>query len=183
MFVTEPSCDKKQAHEAKLIINKKMKHAKIHVSKLIEEHTHKTGGTAIVQNTPKHIMHPKAKTKAFEKIRGQGRVDLYGVEYSKGRTAYFFVIYGHTNGDTDPRARARTNDIVKVVQEEIRAQDPGPTFIVGDLNASTTSLPNLQDALDKGELIDVGARASLYGGKDNQETCKARPTSKGTRRD
>ncbi len=66
MFVTEPACDKKQAHEAKLILNKKMKHAKIHVSKIIEEHTHKTGGTAIVQNTPKHIMHPKAKTKAFE---------------------------------------------------------------------------------------------------------------------
>ena len=69
---------------------------------MIDEHTHNTGGTGIIVNTNKHIMIPNAKTKLLEQIRDQGRVGLYGVEYSKGCIAYFYVIYGHTNGDSAP---------------------------------------------------------------------------------
>ena len=35
----------------------------------------------------------------------------------------------------------------------------------------------------EGQLIDVGAQASLFGGINSQETCKARPDSIGTRKD
>jgi hypothetical protein len=164
-------------------LNKTMKNGKIHVSKLIEEHSHNTGGTGIIENTNKHIMIPNAKTKLFEQVRDKGRVGLYGVEYTKGCIAYFYVIYGHTNGDEVPDARSRTDEICKIVLAEIAAQEPGPTFIVGDINASIHNIASLQQAIDRGTLIDLGARASIFGGIDNQETCKAKPTSKGNRRD
>ena len=66
---------------------------------------------------------------------------------------------------------------------EIAAQEPGPTFIVGDINASVHNIASMQQAIDRGSLISLGARASTFGGIDDQETCKATPTAKGNRRD
>ena len=65
----------------------------------------------------------------------------------------------------------------------MESQEVGPVFVAGDINASVAKIQSLMQAVQTGKLIDVGARASIYGGRDNQETCKAKPTSKGTRRD
>ena len=120
-------------------------------------------------------MIPNARTKLFEQMRDKGRVGLYGVEYTKGCIAYFYIAYGHTNGDNIPEARSRTDEICKIVLAEIDAQEPGPTFIVGDINASVHNTACMHQATQNGTFIDLGARASMYGGYDNQETCKATP--------
>ena len=71
-----------------------MRNAEVHVSNLISEHTHNTGGTGLVLNTNKHIMRPEAQTNAFKQIRGEGRCDLYGLNYCKDTIA-FSILFTH----------------------------------------------------------------------------------------
>ena len=143
----------------------------------------KVGGTGIALNDSKHIIIPEPRTRNFSSLCGEGRVGMYALNLGPNVCPIFYVLYGYTNGDSNPEARERTNDICDIIFEEIYAQDKGPYFIVGDFNATISKLQSLQNAILNGEVIDVGAQASVFGGLNSQETCKAKPDSIGTRKD
>ena len=69
------------------------------------------------------------------------------------------------------------------VLEDFEAQDDGPKIIVGDFNASISNLPSLERQIQCGNLLDLGSFASMYGGVDNDTTCKAQPEARATRKD
>ena len=160
-----------------------MPNVKTHVSNLDEEKTQKVGGTGIALNDSKHIIIPEPRTRNFSSLCGEGRVGMYALNLGPNICPIFYVLYGYINGDSNPEARERTNDICDIIFEEIYAQDKGPYFIVGDFNATISKLQSLQNAILNGEVIDVGAQASVFGGLNSQETCKAKPDSIGTRKD
>ena len=65
----------------------------------------------------------------------------------------------------------------------MQEQDPGPKLISGDGNASVYRLPVIQDMITSGKIIDIGSIASMYGGIDNDTTCKVNANCKATRKD
>ena len=84
-----------------------------------------------------------------------------------------YVFYGVTNGDICPKAKQTSNSIMDAILDDMKQQPKGPKMIVGDFNASISSLPLLQDSILIGELFDIGAIASQYGEINCENTCKA----------
>ena len=108
---------------------------------------------------------------------------MYGIRVSPTSIVLVYNIYGTTNGDHCPRAREATNSILAAVIDDMWLQPKGPKLIVGDFNASISTLSPLAHAIEQGVLYDIGANASKYGGMDCEDTCKANYKSKDTRRD
>jgi len=86
--------------------------------------------------------------------------------------ALVYVIYGHTNGNGDPEARDRTDDLLGLIFQDMDMQVPGPKFVMGDFNATVLNLPHLGAQIDMGKIFDIGAMASKYGSSDNLPTCQ-----------
>eukprot|EP00969_Alexandrium_andersonii_P245021 10827552-Alexandrium_andersonii.AAC.1 len=58
-----------------------------------------------------------------------------------------------------------------------------PVVIAADVSACPTQLPVLSNALAEGLLVDVGARASAWGGIDGQCTARAHGSKQPSRID
>ena len=70
-----------------------------------------------------------------------------------------------------------------IILDELSCDIKLPTCILGDVNADPADIPSLLDLLENEGWTDCGAKASIWGGTDNQHTCQAPNTTKSTRRD
>ena len=67
-------------------------------------------------------------------------------------------------------------------QVQLRFQSQ-PILLVGDFNCTPDRLPHLHSLISDFSFVDLGARASFWGGQDNQVTCLAHNTTVGSRSD
>ena len=89
--------------------------------------------------------------------------------------------YGHVGGNHDATAAINTSRIVDAILEENKAQGR-PAIISMDLNANPEDINSVATKLLGSERwIDVGARASLWGGTDIASTCNTIGPNTGTR--
>ena len=130
----------------------------------------------------KNIM-PNPRTKAFKEINGKGRVQLYGIMLCDQTMCLVYNVYGYTGADERSENAARTNDIFKIIFEDIKEQPHGPVLIVGDVNASTRKISKLAYELEQTNFIDVGAQAEKYGNPNEDYTCLAHGAKNANRRD
>ena len=61
----------------------------------------------------------------------------------------------------------------QIMKDETECHRGVLSFCCADLNCGTTDLPTLNQMIEDGQWIDCGARASQWGGIDEQYTCKA----------
>eukprot|EP00973_Karenia_brevis_P064562 8970211-Karenia_brevis.AAC.1 len=125
-------------------------------------------------------LHPT--TLAFQNIQNNGRVQLIGVVLPGDVVLVVVNIYGWTNGHTCTQASQRTDDMFDVIFQELRSLPDGPKIILGDLNADPVDIPILNEQLDKGNFLDIGAHTSLNGGVVSS-TCYPPNHIQPTRRD
>eukprot|EP00973_Karenia_brevis_P062664 8713665-Karenia_brevis.AAC.1 len=59
-------------------------------------------------------------------------------------------LYCWTNGHLSEKASQRSEDLMKIVVNELSSQPEGPRIILGDLNANPEDIPTLQNLLDLG---------------------------------
>ncbi len=64
--------------------------------------------------------------------------------------------------DTDDFAVASTDSMFATMHQDSLHQDDAPNMFVGDLNASIGRLPEVQDLINNGQLIDLGQVASQW---------------------
>jgi hypothetical protein len=113
----------------------------------------------------------------------KGGRDFIVLESILARFVFSMLSMVFIGGEVDDYAASRTCDIIALMLQDAGLQDPGPKFIVGDLNATTSRIPFIDAAINGGGWIDVGACASAYGGIDYDTTCRANPKARQTRRD
>ena len=147
------------------------------------EKNHNTAGVGIIQGGNKNIIQPPTLHKLLNEESQTGRFALYGINIGNGEVALVYVIYGHTNGNGDPEARGRTDDLLGLIFLDMDMQVPGPKFVMGDFNATVQNLPHLSDQIEKGKVYDIGAIASKYGSTDNLPTCQNNGKQKPSRND
>ena len=177
--LTEHSLNEHQVVEAAQIIPG----TKIKLSGLDPEHQHQVGGTGIILKGNQHIIKPKPKCNELKELLNKGRCDLFAIEISKGNFCLVYVVYGHTNGDGCQEAAARTCNICETCLRDAELQDSGPVLLVGDLNASIGNIPSVKNVIDEGTYTDIGAIASKFGRMECENTCRATPLCKATRKD
>ena len=129
-----------------------------------------------------HLILPLTSSFADQVHRGRAR--HYFVCPGQGtRGIHVYNLYDYTGGSKNPANAGKTNQLLRAILLEIEAPPKGPTLIVGDVNADIDSTPVLQNVVEAGLFIDVGAHADVFGQIPNQPTCMARNATKPTRRD
>ena len=98
-------------------------------------------------------------------------------------TVLVYDVYFRTGADTDKEAMERTNDMLKIIKDDIKRQPKGPVLILGDFNCTITRIAEISDDLDAKDLIDVGSQADKFGNKKDDATCLAHGAKRPTRRD
>ena len=94
-----------------------------------------------------------------------------------------FFTYGYTDGHKNTESAYKTSSIFEATfKEHIRHGSP-PSTICCDMNAGPQGIPALAEMLNSGRGVDIRARASTWGGIDNDTTCNANNTTTSTRRD
>ena len=157
---------------------------KVHFGPLDPNASHLLGGVGCSTKAT-NIMHPvKPITEAFRQAVETGRVMHYAIALGKGsKLAGFYVIYGWSGGHQALVKASKTNLLLDAILQEIEAQPPGPTAIVGDLNAEPQDIGILHNLLLNKGWTDVGAQAHCWGEEDNTFTCLTAGALRGTRRD
>ena len=109
---------------------------------------------------------------------------MYACSLGKGgKLINVFVIYGYSGGGQHKGKAQKTNLLVDAIRQEIQAQPKGPTAIVGDINAKSCDIRNLQDLLDDHGWQDLGSQAHIWGQPNDVRTCMTPGALKGTRID
>ena len=144
---------------------------------------HNTGGLAALCRTPFRVYKMAPMTTLVQKLVTGGRLQLLGMDLGSETPLLLFNIYGWTGARQDDMAASRTDAIIAAIEKEVEKQPPGPMAIAGDLNSSVERLPSLQHLMNTHSWIDVGARASFFGGTDCQTTCMGPNASEATRND
>jgi hypothetical protein len=121
-------------------------------------------------------------TDAFAQAHELGRARRYLVDLPSGRVCTVFNVYLHTGAVHNEEAARVNRSILDAVQGEYEACQPGPTFVLGDFNASPEEEPLLQDFLTTHSWLDIGQTAHLAQ-PPGAPTCWARGSARGTRRD
>ena len=155
----------------------------LHLSDLDPEAEAPLGGLCALRLDRRQNITPKAKSHKFSDINGKGRVQLYALDLSAEVYVLIYNIYGWTNAAKDKAAASRTNNMIEMILDDIGHQPPGPVLIVGDLNGDPPNFKALHEALQEGDLIDVGAQAGQWGRPPHEYTCKAPGAKKPSRRD
>ena len=171
-FVNEYSTPNTHSHKIKEVF---CKFIKCCLTPLDGEKNHNTGGVGIIQRGNKNIIQTPTLHKLLNEKLQAGRFALYGINIGNGEVALValvYVTYGHTNGNGDPEARGRTDDLLGLVFQDMDMQVPGPKFVMGDFNATVLNLPHLSDQIDMGKVFDIGAIDPKYGSSDNLPTCQ-----------
>ena len=156
---------------------------KAHLSQLDLENEQPTGGVFLLQKTGRPPILPKPLGQMLKAINGAGRVQLYAIQVNKQVTLLVYNLYGWTNGNTCREAAARTNSLIQAILEDMALQPPGPMLVLGDINGDPATFHDLQQALNKHTLLDVGAQAQQWGEVPCDYTCRAQGTHRPTRRD
>ena len=124
------------------------------------------------------------KTDAYQRIHDQGRVKHMGVVIDGYVSFTLYDAYGHVGGHHDATVATNTSRIVDAIPKENKAQGKGPAIICMDRNANPVDTNAVAARLVGSERwIDVGARASLWGGVANAPTCNTNGPNTGTGRD
>ena len=157
--------------------------AEIDLSELDNEKSCNNAGIGIIQRGNTHIIKPNAAHKNLDKIRGKGRMELYGIQLQNKGVALVYSLYGWTTGETNNITAQRTNDLIQIILQDMNAKPRGPKFILGDFNATPDRLHALRDAIEDQTLFDIGADSMKYGTPNCMPTCQANSKSNKTRRD
>ena len=64
--------------------------------------------------------------------------------------------------------------IIDAAVEENKHEHHLPTFFMGDFNGATNTYGIIKELIDEDQWVDFGAKASWWGGIDNQCTCQGR---------
>ena len=156
----------------------------IHLSNVDPEACDKNvGGLFLINNTANKIICPKPINETLLEINGEGRIQLYGMTLGPQTTVLVYDVYFHTGADTDKEAMERTNDMLKIMKDDIKRQPKGPVLILGDFNCTITRIAEIHDDLDAKDLIDVGSQADKFGNKKDDTTCLAHGAKRPTRKD
>ena len=165
----------------------------LYLSKTDKECKHFTGGVGIATMNPLRCIEVEPLTKELAEIDGCGRAGIYAVQCSKLVTLTIVILYGWSGGAQDVCLANRTDDLIARSHCELQAQPDGPRLICRDSNANTWNIPTLVQALEESNHIDsavqheqwydLGARAHLWNGVDNEPTCIGNNTEIATRRD
>ena len=78
----------------------------------------------MVQRGNKNIIQPATKHKWLHEKLQTGRFALFAINIGNGEVALVYVIYGHTNGNGDPEARGRTDDLLGLIFLDMDLQVP-----------------------------------------------------------
>ena len=160
-----------------------LKPGSLHLSELDPEAETPLGGLCALRRDRRQNITPKPKSKNFEQINGKGRVQLYAIDFSFTVFLLVYNFYGWTNTAKDKEAAGRTNAMMEWILEDIELQPAGPVMIVGDINGNLSDFKALQEAVQRGSLLDVGAHAQRWGRTPNDYTCKAPGAKQPSRRD
>ena len=133
-------------------------------------------GVGIMVKDPAVVCKLRMATDEGEAAFQAGRMLLGAVHSAQGTDFNVIGLYGWTNSDHDAEHAYRTNELAKAARLEQAAANHTPTFIGGDLNASLHKLPAVQEALEQGAWIDVGAILHLKA--EWKEKHEAAPASR-----
>ena len=105
----------------------------IHFSELDSEHAEQNvgGGLMMMNATNNTNIIPNPQTKLFKDINGKGRVQLCGFVLGKETTCLVYNLYAYAGGETSKEAANITNDVIRIVLDDIKQQPKGPVLIVG----------------------------------------------------
>ena len=100
-----------------------------------------------------------------------GRVQRIGLSVPGNIMLVVANLFLWTNGDTDPSAALRSDDLLHTVTQEFHHLPPGPRLLCGNFNCDAGDLPTLGGMLANGDYVDLGAMANLFGQLVNRPTC------------
>ena len=146
------------------------------------EHQRPTGGVGFLARSPLHGIPIRGVTKQYEDAVNVGRLGIYGMDL-QATTLLVAVLYGWTGSIKGSAAAEKTDDLCKIMLEELRQHPRGPILIMGDLNAEIEDLPVMRDLLDSGAWTDIGADAHIWGQPRCETTCQVHAAARATRRD
>ena len=154
------------------------------LSELDPELKHLTGGVGGMVRDPCRIFTMPPISSKLQSLIHNGRLGLYGCDIGGSQHAVVFVCYGWTGGHQDDWAANRTDGLMEVILDEVQLRSPSqPILLVGDFNCTPDRLPHLQALINDFSFVDFGAKASFWGGQDNQDTCFSHNTTAGSRSD
>ena len=147
------------------------------------EFQHITGGVGTLMTNMARHEAPIIHTADFQQAMETGGVPLSMAVLPNDSYLLVVNMYGWVNAHNDHVAASRTQHLVKVIRQELRAQGNPPALVVGDINADPQDIDELQDWISSGARVDPGAIASSYpSGNNNEATCHVYQISQGTRR-
>ena len=89
-----------------------------------------------------------------------------------GTTIVCAIVYGWTGAKKGNDLAARTDDILAIIEVQFEAMDPGPKFIMGDLNGNIEAFPTAMALIKEHGWTDIGNDESKCHGKPGKATCK-----------
>eukprot|EP00973_Karenia_brevis_P031491 4345501-Karenia_brevis.AAC.1 len=114
-----------------------------------------TGGVGTI-GRKKKFMTVKPLTDGMKALVKMGRANITAIPIP-GTIIMCINVYGWTNGHHSEQASRRTDDMMSTVIYELETQPSCPKMILGDLNADTNDLPALENKLNSGAFVDIGA--------------------------
>ena len=146
---------------------------------------HSSAGVGFQHDNTTLVTKLDIKHGAFQRAHDNGRIKHCLVIVDKNISFPVYTIYGYTGGHHNSIAALNTSQLFEIAVEENRLQGKPPAVICTDLNADPEDINFLRDQLLAADRwLDIGARASVWGGCDNQPTCHpTNNTLEGTRRD
>ena len=155
----------------------------------LDPECNRTGGVAVLTTNPYHAIPYIPFYENYSKAYDTGRIAAHWIQCD-GQSVLCWNLYGWTGAgttvvDTDKsnEAAQRTDDLVCIMQEETLAQGDVPALCCADVNATTADIPSLHKMIEDETWIDCGAKASLWGGINDQYTCQANKISAQSRID
>ena len=103
------------------------------------------------------------------------------MDLGRSRNLTCYIIYGKSGGSKE--AKRTTAAIIEAITEEMKTDHYLPTIIMGDFRCEPGELAPAEDLIENDVWIDVGAKASWWGGTENETTCQTRPQAKPSRID
>jgi len=142
-----------------------------------------SAGVGILARKGVETIRVAAHDDVFVRMESLGRVGHFKGQVGSGEAISIFVIYGWANSATDIDAMADTDDLMRAVVREWRADRTDEVIIAGDLNAEPADVPCIRPLLGLGILHDVASSAHLAGEHADAPTCWATQSAPGNRRD
>ena len=139
-------------------------------SRLDPELTSYTGGIGLISRGSKFVK-LQPKTKAVQQAYRNDRQAMYGVPLPNGTLLIICNFYCWTNAHFDAQARSRTNNMLGNMLEELTHYPGSPYLLVGNMNSEADELYPLQEFINRGKLVDVGAQSAVFNATPHLPTC------------